>query len=191
MLNGGSVSVKQTDQHISVEIDQNDMQMPTTIVVLELDTNAEDLAPIGETPVNRNGQVKSSNSDPSMDTFASDADMSTFWQADGSTDQPWLEYELGQERTISRAILLEGAYEGELARIHHVCIDVMVGDQWINVSDLYGWSGDRQDPMFNSWPMSVSHPEIRFKPTVTRRVRLRLIRVTDRPVIHSFELYER
>lgn len=191
MLNGGSVTVKQTDQHISVEIDQNDMQMPTTIVVLELDTNAEDMAPIGETPVNRHVQVKSSNSNPYMDTFASDGDMATFWRADGKTDQPWLEYDLGQERTISRAVLFEGRYEGEVASIHHATIDVLIGDRWTTASDLYGWSGDKQDPMFDNWPMSVSHPEIRFAPVKTRRVRLRLLRVVGSTTVNEFELYER
>jgi alpha-L-fucosidase len=190
MLNGGSVVVKQTDHIVSVEVDPNDMQTPSTIVVLELDANAEQIAPIGEIPVNRNAVAKSSNSDPARDALASDGDMSTYWQSDGKTEQPWLEYDLGSEKTLSRAVLFEGEYEGQLANIHKMQIDVLQKDQWIPVTPLLTSWGNGEPP-FDDWPISVMHPEIRFKPTATRRVRLRLVRVTGRPSIHSFELYER
>jgi alpha-L-fucosidase len=190
MLNGGSVVVKQTERNVSVEVDQNDMQSPSTIVVLELDTNAELIAPIGEKPVNRNAAAKSSNSDPARDALASDGDMSTYWQSDGKTEQPWLEYDLGSEKTISRAVLFEGEYEGQLANIHKMQIEVFEKGQWAPVTPLLTSWGNGEPP-FDDWPISVMHPEIRFKPTAARRVRLRLVRVTGRPSIHSFELYER
>ena len=130
MLNGGSVKVAQTDQAVTVEIDPFDFEIPTTVVVLELSSNAEQITPIGEIPVNRNVTVRSSNSNPSSDRFASDGDMSTYWQADGQASEPWLEYDLGSEKTISRAILFEGEYEGECSNIHKLQIEVKVEDQW-------------------------------------------------------------
>lgn len=190
MLNGGSVVVKQTDRNVSVEVDQNDMQAPSTIVVLELDVNAEMIAPIGEIPVNQNAAAKSSNLDPARDGLASDGDMATYWQSDGKTEQPWLEYDLGSEKTISRAVLFEGEYEGQLANIHKMQIEVFQKDQWTPITPLLTSWGNGEPP-FDDWPISVMHPEIRFKPTATRRVRLRLVRVTGRPSIHSFEIFER
>ena len=191
MLNGGSVKVAQTDQAVTVEINANDFESPTTIVVLELHANAEQLTPIGETPVNHNVAVTSSNTDPSRDRFASDGDLSTFWQADGQTNPAWLEYDLGSEKSISRAILLEGEYEGQWANIHHIQIETKSGDDWKVISDVQGWSGSGEDPHFNVWPLSVSHPEIRFTPIGARFVRLKLVRTTGRPIVNEFELYER
>src|SRR6185437_14692505 len=67
MLNGGEVKVAQANHAVTVEINPYDFQIPTTIVVLELDGSAEGIAPIGEIPVNRNTAVRSSNEDPSTD----------------------------------------------------------------------------------------------------------------------------
>jgi alpha-L-fucosidase len=190
MLNGGEVKVTQTDQAVTVEVGPYDFQTPTTIVVLELESSAEELTPIGEVPVNRNVRVRSSNENPSTDRFASDGDMSTFWKADGKAAQPWLEYDLGSEKSISRAILFEGAYEGECSNIHQMQIEAKSGEQWTLVSDVFAWAKDG-NPVFDEWPMSVSHPEIRFAPVKARYIRLKLARVTGVPLIHEFQLYER
>src|SRR3546814_6070538 len=96
----------------------NAMEAPSTIVVLDLDRSAETLAPVGDVPLNHGVKVTSSNADPATDRFACDGDMHTAWQADTGTKQPWIQFDLGAEKTIARAILFEGAYEGELADIH-------------------------------------------------------------------------
>ncbi len=191
MLNGGEVKVTQSDQAITVEVNAYDFQTPTTIVVLELAGSAEDISPIGETPVNRNVPVRSSNEDPATDRLASDGDMSTFWRPDGKTQPAWIEYDLGAEKSMARAILLEGAYEGESANIHHVQIEAKIGDDWKVISDTYAWGGKSESTEFDVWPISVSHPEIRFEPIKAQHVRLKLLRTTGTPVIHEFELYER
>lgn len=191
MLNGGEVSVTQSDNDVTVEVNPYDFQTPTTIVVLELAGSAEDITPIGETPVNRNVPVHSSNEDPSTDHLASDGDMSSFWRPDGKTQPAWIEYDLGAEKTVARAILLEGAYEGESANIHHLQIEAKISGDWKVISDTYAWGGKNENVEFDVWPISVSHPEIRFDPVRARHVRLKLLRTTGTPVIHEFELYER
>jgi hypothetical protein len=190
-LNGGEVHVAQSEQAVSVDIGTYDFQTPTTIVVLELAGSAEDITPIGEAPVNRNAAVRSSNDDPATDRLASDGDMTTFWQPDGKTQPAWIEYDLGSEKSMARAILFEGAYEGESANIHHLQIEIKTGDEWKVISDTYAWGGKNESAEFDVWPISVSHPEIRFDPVKARYVRLKLLRTTGRPVIHEFELYER
>jgi len=117
--------------------------------------------------------------------------MSTLWKPDGTTQPAWLEYDLGAEKSITRAILFEGAYEGESANIHHVQIEVKTGDDWKVISDVYSWGGKSESPAFDEWPISVSHPEIRFDAVIARHVRLKLLRTTGTPMIHEFELYER
>jgi hypothetical protein len=64
-------------------------------------------------------------------------------------------------------------------------------EDWKVVSDSFAWSGANESPTFNEWPISVSHPEIRFAVTRARYVRLKLARTTGTPIINEFELYER
>jgi len=192
MLNGGEVKVTQTGRDVTVDINPYDLQIPSTVVVLELDGSAEDIAPIGEIPVNRNVPVKSSNADTGRDAMASDGNPATFWQGDGKTQPAWLEYDLGHEQSISRAVLFEGRYEGERAHIQKFQIQVRSGNEdWKGVMNVNGWGGESDTAAFDEWPISVSHPEVRFAPVKARYVRLKLVRTVDLPVIHEFELYER
>jgi alpha-L-fucosidase len=193
MMNGGKASFRQDADAVTVTIDPNDMESPSTIVVLDLAQSAEAIAPIGATPVNRGVPVKSSNQDQSGDRLVSDGDMRTFWKADGQTKQPWLQFDLGSEKTISRATLFEGAYEGELANIHRYQIDVKSSetDAWKRVSDATTWGFDTgQEEEFFEWPISVFHPELRFTPVSARFVRLKILKSVAAPIIHEFELYE-
>jgi alpha-L-fucosidase len=192
MLNGGDVQVSQSATALEVSISPNDMESPSTIVVLEVDRPAEEIAPFGETPVNRNVTVRSSNADPSRDRFAADGSRCTYWKSDGKTAQPWLEFDLGEVRSISRAVLIEGWYQGELANIHRFQIDIKSATQWQQVVDVNSWgAGTPQEHAFDNWPMAVFHQEIRFKPVSARYVRVKITRTTAAPIIHEFELYER
>jgi alpha-L-fucosidase len=192
MLNGGKVQVTQRPDALTVEISTNDMETPSTIVVLEVAGSAEDVAPFGETPVNRNVAVRSSNADPSKDRFASDGNLCTFWKSDGKKLRPWIEFDLGTEKRISRAILFEGWYQGEFANIRRFEIAVESGGKWKQVVDASAWGeGTPHEHDMDNWPMAVSHQEVRFAPVSARRVRLKIIRATAAPVINELELYER
>jgi alpha-L-fucosidase len=192
MINGGKSTVTQDANAVTVSINPNDMEGPTTIVVLELAESAEQILPIGERPVNRDVAVHSSNKDPASDRFASDGNILTYWKSDGQTKQPWLEYDLGSEKSISRATLFEGEYEGELANIHRYQIDVKSGADWKRVADVTTWGFDTgQEEDFFEWPISVFHPEVRFAPVSAQYVRLKILKAVETPVIHEFELHER
>src|SRR3546814_15894397 len=88
--------------------------------------------------------------------------MHTAWQADTGTKQPWIQFDLGAEKTIARAILFEGAYEGELADIHRYQVDVRVNetDGWKRVEDVKTWGFDTsEEEDFFEWPIPVFKPE--------------------------------
>jgi hypothetical protein len=194
MFHGGKAEVKQTAQGVTVTIDPNAMEGPSTIVILDLDRSAERLAPIGEVPLNRGVKTTSSNADPSTDRFACDGDVRTAWKADTGTKQPWIEFDLGAEKSVSRAILFEGAYEGELANIHRYVVEARSKpeDTWKKVDDVRTWgfdTGEEED--FYEWPISVFKPEMRFAATSARYFRVKILKMVAPPVIHSFELYER
>jgi len=211
MLNGGKATVAQDAKSVTVSINPNDVASPSTIVVLKLDGSAEQIAPISEPSLTRAATVRSSNKDPSGDHMIADGDMQTFWKSDGHTKQPWIEFDLGTEKTVSRATLFEGEYEGELANIHRYQIEVKLGDEWKpvegasacwpecqpgrewkRVADISTWGTDTgQEEDFSDWPISVFHPEIRFTPVRARRVRLKILKSVAPAVIHEFELYER
>lgn len=192
MLNGGEVRVTQESHHVDVDVSSNDMEMPDTIVVMETDGAAEDIAPFGELPVNRNVRVLSSNRKPDFNKYVCDGDRCTYWKADSETGPIWLEFDLGSIREISRAILTEGWYQGQYANIHHVEVLVNTNEQWKSVTNLETWgSGTPQERAFNDWPMSVFHQEITFSPVRTRYVWVKLLRVTAAPIIHEFDLFER
>jgi alpha-L-fucosidase len=197
MLNGGAATVSQTESAVVVQLKQHNIHSPSTIVVLELDGSAEDILPINEIPVNQNVKVRSSNKNGAKNGLASDGSMATYWKADGHTESPWLIYDLGSEKSISRAVLFEGAFEGQHSNIHHIQIEVKEGGGWKTVKEGKrilegGWAGNPDTPYdFDIWPLSIVHPELRFDPVTARHVRLKLVRVSGKPVIHQFELYER
>lgn len=194
MLNGGEATAAQDHDGLRVKIKPSDTELPSTIVVLDLDRSAEAIRPVGEMPVNRGVAVSSSNADPSTNGFICDGNMRTAWKADAGTKHPWVEFDLGDERTIGRAILFEGAYEGELANIHRLQLQTRSKktDDWKVVDDVKTWGFDTSDEEdFFTWPMSVFHPELRFTPVSARYVRLTVLKSVALPVIHEFEVYER
>jgi alpha-L-fucosidase len=192
MLNGGKATVSQNSDAVTLSVSANDVESPTTIVVLEVEGSAEELTPVGEIPLNRGVAVRSSNENSSVDRLASDGNLRTYWKSDGKTKQPWLEYDLGSVKSFSRTTLFEGEFEGELANIHRYQIEARVGEAWKQVADVTPWGFDKgQETDFDTWPLSVFHPEVRFAPVSTQHVRLKIIRATDTPIIHEFELHER
>jgi alpha-L-fucosidase len=194
MMNGGKARFTQDANGVKVSISANDMESPSTIVTLDIDGSAEALAPIGETPVNRGVAIKSSNADPGTDAMIADGDIHTAWKDDGQTKQPWITFDLGSTKSISRATLFEGAYEGEFANIHRYQIEVKVAqsDDWKRIADVTTWGFDEsREEDFFTWPISVFHPEVRFAPEQARYVRLKILKSVAPPVIREFDLFVR
>ncbi len=190
LLAGGTVDVKQTDSGVTVSIAEYNIQPTDTIVVLEINGSAEKLEPIDERPVNMGTIVSASsvyqNKKEYAAEMASDGDMSTYWQAESGDMKGWLEYDLGRERTFSRAIIFEGKEQGQYNRLRHCQIQAKIDGQWKPFADAKTseWGGD-------AWPLNVTDQQIRFDPVTARHVRLKILRTRDMPVIHEFKLYER
>ncbi len=188
LMDGGAVKVVQTDKNVTVAIRENDIRPTDTIVVLNLNGSAETIKPIEEQPVNQGVPVRASNVRENKAEYAaeraSDGDLLTYWTTDDGVRDAYLEYDLGRDRTFSRAILYEGLEEAQLARIRHIQIQAKLEGAWKTVSDV---SAGGREP----WPLTVMHPEIRFTPVTARFVRLQIVGATDSPVIHEFKLFER
>ena len=189
-MTGGKVDVKQTNKGITITISEYNIQPTDTIVVLEIKGSSEKIKPIDERPVNMGATVSASSVRQNKKRYAaemaSDGDMSTYWQADTGDKQGWLEYDLGRERTFSRAILLEGKEQGQYNRLRHCQIQTKIDGQWKTLCDVETspWGGD-------AWPLAVTDQQIKFDPTTARHVRLKILRTRDMPIIHEFKLYER
>lgn len=190
LLNGGRLNVSQSEKEITVTIGQYDFQPPTTIVELTIDGPAVDIEPIGELPLNRGVIVKSSDSPVNTTAgAAADGDPGTFWQADNNNGPSWIEFDLGREASISRAVLFEGQEEGQRNAIRIAQLQVLKDTGWLTVKEISAWGFGSEK--FDEWPISVSVPEMKFDPVMARKVRFTIIRATRPPVIHELELYER
>ena len=158
-------------------------------MALEVDGDAVALEPVEERPVNQGAAVKASDASQSDNAhgpeMASDADMSTYWEAAAGAKQAWLEYDLGRDYTFSRAVLFEGEEEGQYCRILAYEIQAWMGQEWRTIFISAG--GWREQ----ATPVSISVPEAVFAPTTARRVRLNISSASDSPIIHEFRLYAR
>ncbi len=183
-MGGGKVDVKQTKDNVTITIDPKEFKSLSTIVVLELNGNAFDIEPIEERPLTEGAKVTASSSasghGPEM---ISDGDIATWWQAEADARQGWIEYDLGKEKTFSRAILFEGKEEGQYNRLRHVQIQAKINGQW---KAIVGSSAEHL-----GWPLTVITQEMEFAPTTARYVRLNIVQAADTPIIHEFKLYER
>lgn len=187
LLNGGKVTVKQSNLEISVSVNQYDFDRPTTIVELELDGSAESITPIGELPINRNVKFSSSNTDQTNAALSADGNLETAWVADGKTEKAWLQYDFSKPQSISRAILFEGKEEGTANNIRSAEVQALTDSGWHTIKKIAAWGNG--SPKFDEWPISVSLPEIRFQPVNARAVRIQITRANGIPTIHEFDVY--
>ena len=95
----------------------------------------------------------------------------------------WLEYDLGQVRTFSRAIL----EEGDDGWIRHVQLQIKVGEQWKTAFEYQHGNPE----LWKMIPMELFCPEFKFSPATAQFVRLKIISATQSPVVREFKLYER
>jgi hypothetical protein len=113
--------------------------------------------------------------------------LETAWIADGKTEKGWLQYDFNTPQSISRAILFEGKEEGTANNIRSAELQALTDSGWHTIKKIAAWGNG--SPKFDEWPISVSLPEIRFEPVITRAVRIQITRAKGIPSIHEFELY--
>jgi alpha-L-fucosidase len=187
LMNGGALSMSQDDQGLTLTIGKYDKQSPDTIVVLELDSSAEEISPIEETVLTAGAKVSASNIRQNKKEYDSaltvDGSSATYWSTDPGVTEAWLEYDLGKPCTFSRAIL----DEGDDGWIRHVQIHIKVGEEWKHVFEYKHGHPD----LWKMIPMELFCPEFKFPSVTAQFVRVKILSATQSPVVREFKLYER
>lgn len=175
LLTGGTVTVSQAENGIRMEVAEADRQPIDTIIVLELDGPASDIAPIKwpSGSVSEGKTATASNVYQAMPEYdatkAFDDNDATRWATDGGTHAAWLEVDLGAPVTISRAVIKE-AFD----RVQSFELQQKVGDTWETFAKGSG-IGERR--------------EVKFKPVTAQYVRLNILEATDGPTLWEFQWF--
>ncbi len=187
LINGGTVEMKQNDQGITVTIGKTDLQPPDTVVALELDGAAEEIAPVEEKILTAGASVSASsvreNGKEYRPELTVDGDSATYWTTDEAVSDGWLEYDLGKPCSFSRAIVDEGEDEW----IRHIQIQARMGGEWKTVFEYRHGNPE----LWKNISMELFCPEFRFDSITAQCVRVNIVKATKSPVIREFRLYER
>jgi alpha-L-fucosidase len=178
-LTGGEAKVFQGGKGILVHVPPEDRDEIATVIELTVDGKAFDIEPV---QVYRFGKplevisARASNIYEEMKEHgpdkACDGDEQTRWATDFGTHSAWLELDLGQEQPIGAAWISE-AYS---PRVQAFQLQYFRDGQW---RDFF--AGTTLGPDM----------AIEFKPIRAQRVRLNIIRATEGPTLHEFQLFRR
>ena len=179
-LTGGTVTVKQTAEAIEIALPAGDRQEIDTIIALELDRPASEIAPLavlaGSRSLATGKKATASNVFQGMAEYgadkAFDGNSETRWATDSGTKSAWLEVDLGKPMTIGHAVI-EQAFP-ELKRVRKFAIEYRQNDQW--------------KPCYRGENLGASR-DATFDPVTAQRVRLNITEATDGPTIWEFELF--
>jgi len=176
VLTGGSVSVTQRKDSIEISLPKADRQAIDTIIKLELDGPAAEIAPVGlpSASLTSGKKARASNvyqNDPGHGADkAVDDDSSTRWATDYGTKQAWLEVDLGKPVTFNRVKISE-AYD----RVCQFELQSKDGDQWQTFARGSTIGDDYAE---------------QFQAVTARIVRLNILEATEGPTIWEFQLFE-
>jgi alpha-L-fucosidase len=179
-LTGGSPSVKQTDASIEIALPAADRDKLDTIIALDLDRPAQDIAAIaagfGANSLTVGKKVTASNVYQGNQQYAPqkacDDNSETRWATDSGTKSAWLEVDLGRPTAVGRA-LVEQAYP-ELQRCRSYAIEYWQDGQWTPC-----YLGENLGEVLDA----------AFPPVIAQRFRLNITESTDGPTIWEFQLY--
>ena len=175
VLTGGSATVVQTAEGIEVAVPAEHRQPLDTIVVLELDGPAADVAPVRQ----MSGSLAFGKKATASNVFENDAtyapekafddDPTTRWGCDYGTHACRLEVDLGEVKTFDRATISE-----PYGRVRKFALQVKRDDDW---------------ETFHEGTTIGETLSIEFPATTGRHVRLDLRETTDGPSIWEFQLF--
>ena len=169
------VNLKQTADGIVLTVPPQDRQAIDTIVKLELDGSALDLAPVAVTVAKSGLKATASNVYQHQDDYgaekAFDGDPDTRWATDSGTSQAWLEVDLGKPTTFSRVVIDE--WQGGGKRIQSFELQYLCGNEWKTFH--------RGTTIGTLWQKT-------FEPITAQRVRLNILQATEGPTINEFEI---
>jgi alpha-L-fucosidase len=182
ILTGGEATVKQTDGGIEIAVPKSDRQEIDTIVALELDKPAIEIAPMTVNPAGESlttgKKAKASNVYQNSKSHGADKavddDEHTRWATDGSTGPCWLEVDLGKPQTFVRAVIQECVDFG--VRVKAFELQYKDGDEW---------------KTFHSGKGIGKNLEVKFAPVTARIVRLNITEAQGGPTIFEFQLFSK
>jgi alpha-L-fucosidase len=170
LVTGGTAEVQQTAESVTVRVPKESRQEIDTLVKLELDGPAVDIAPLRIPPPYT---ATASNVFQGMDTYhpdqAFDGDPGTRWATDGGTHEAWLAIDYGKPITFGRVRISEACGE----RVQCFEVQVRVGNEW--------------KPVFGGTTIG-EHFEEAFEPVTASQVRLCIYEATEGPTIYEFQL---
>ena len=177
-LAGGAVDYKQTADGITLIVSPARQDATDTIIVLELDQPAANLKPVAikgqSASLAIGAKAKASNVFQKSGNYSAakafDDDLETRWATDSSTNQVWLEVDLGKPTTFSKVAIHE--WDGG-QRIRKFEVQYQDGDAWKTI-----FAGTRVGTDF----------EKSFPAVTARLVRLNILAATDGPTIDEFEI---
>jgi alpha-L-fucosidase len=177
VLTGGEAAVRQTEQGIQVSVPSASRDPVDTIVRLELDGSAHDIPIIN--PIQKSGSLAFGKKVTASNYFqkdpryapekAVDDDLDTRWGCDYGTHSCWLEVDLGEPRTLRRALISE-----PYGRVTEYELQVWKSDQW---------------QTFHRGTTIGENRTFVFAPVTGQRVRLNVIKATEGPSIWEFQLF--
>jgi alpha-L-fucosidase len=180
LLSGGQLRVSQSAAGVEITVPKSDRQPIDTIVVLQLDKPAIDIAPIAVSSVGQSLTVgktaTASNVFQNMvaeygPKMAVDDDDATRWATDAATGQCWLDVDLGTPQTFDRAMIDECVTYG--VRVKSFELQCRQGNGW--------------KTFFRGQAMG-RYREVKFAPVTARHVRLS-IDGEGGPTINEFQLF--
>jgi len=176
VLTGGDVTVNQTDAALEITVPAASRQAIDTIVALELDKPAIEIAPISVTGKNESlttgKKAKASNVYQKSHNYSAakavDGEDETRWATDAGTKQAWLEVDLGSALTFNHVAINE-----HQARIKSFELQAKDGNDW---------------KTFYKGTSVGEHFEAKFDSVTARVVRLNILEATDGPTIFEFNV---
>ncbi len=178
VLTGGEATVRQTDAGIEISVPEGDRRPIDTIVALELDTPANQIAAVDvprPVPLSEKAKATASNVYQNQAEFtaekAVDGNGETRWASDAGVHQAWLELDLGKPTTFRHAEISE-AYPNRVQKFEL---------QWHDGNEWKTFVGGTT--IGAAWSQS-------FPAVTAQRVRLNVLEATDGPTIWEFQLFK-
>jgi alpha-L-fucosidase len=174
ILTGGTVTVRQTNESIEISVPEAYRQEIDTIIKLDMDGPAEEIAPVSlpSASLAYRKKVQASNVFQKNRNYgpdkAVDDDPTTRWATDSGIKQAWLEVDLGKPMTFNE-IKISEAYD----RIRKFELQCKNEGQW---KTLARGTTIGSDCLKN------------FEPVTAEQVRLNILDATEGPTIWEFQL---
>lgn len=179
LFHGGKAAVHQTGRGLEVSVSQSDRRPLDTVVAIELDRPALELAAVevpGEVSLATGAKASASNVYHRQPEFgpdkAVDGNSESRWATDSGTKAAWLEIDLGRPKTFGRATVKQAF--PELKRVLKFAIEYWQDGQW-----KPAYQGENLGARLST----------RFEPVTAQRVRLNITEASDGPTIFEFHLF--